>query len=423
MSSLKEKLKHLPNKPGVYLFKDQKGEIIYIGKAKRLRRRVASYFKPHPDLKTSILLQRLHDIDYMVTLSELDALLREDELIKKYRPRYNVALRDDKAYPFIKITVNEPWPRVIIARRKERDGALYFGRYQGGMVRAVVALLKKLFPIRWCRETPLKMRQQPCLYYHLGNCSGPCIGKVSSQYYRSLVDGIILLLKGKMEKALAKLEEEMRRAAAELDFERAAYLRDRIKLLEKMRAGKTNLSLTPSDRLPAEIYQLQKQLKLIKAPLRIEAFDISNIAGSHIVGAMVVFVGGAPLSSQYRRFKIRSLKGTPNDVQAIYEVVKRRYSGSLARSLELPDLVMVDGGAAQVNFGKKALEESSLARLPIIGLAKREEEIYFPGRTKSLKLPKRAPELALLQRIRDAAHRFALAFHRQKRSRGLFHGS
>src|SRR3989338_5701679 len=181
MRSLKEKLKALPNKSGVYLFKNKIGEVIYVGKAKSLRKRVASYFKPRPELKVSILLDRLYDIDYITTGSELDALLLEDELIKKYKPRYNVALRDDKASPYIKLTINEKWPRLFLARRKDKDGALYFGRYQGGMVRAIIRLVKKLFPIRWCKESPLKMRQQPCLYYHIGACSAPCIGNISPE--------------------------------------------------------------------------------------------------------------------------------------------------------------------------------------------------------------------------------------------------
>ncbi|MGB9612787.1 MAG: GIY-YIG nuclease family protein, partial [Candidatus Margulisiibacteriota bacterium] len=214
MTSLKDKLKSLPNKPGVYLFKDKSGQVIYIGKAKSLRKRVSSYFRAKPDIKISVLLDRLYDIDYLVTGSELDALLLEDELIKKYKPRYNVALRDDKAYPYLKLTVTEEWPRLFLVRRKEKNGALYFGRYQGGMVREIIRLVKRLFPIRWCKESPLKMRQQPCLYYRIGSCAGPCIGKISKNDYQALVRGIILLLEGKMEEAKEKLEAQMHRAAA-----------------------------------------------------------------------------------------------------------------------------------------------------------------------------------------------------------------
>lgn len=419
MSSLKEKLNGLPAKSGVYLFKDKKGEIIYVGKAKSLRRRVASYFKPKPGLKTSILLDRLYDIDYVITASELDALLLEDELIKKYKPRYNVALRDDKAYPFVKLTVNEEWPRLLLARRKESDGALYFGRYQGGMVRAVISLIKKLLPIRWCKESPLKMRRQPCLYYHIGSCSAPCIGNISHEDYLALVGSVIQVLEGKMDKAIDGLTAEMAKASAKQDFEQAAFLRDKIEMLEKMMEGKGNLARTPSPRLLSEVAELQKALKLEQQPMRIECFDISNIQGSNIVGSLVTFLGGLPLKKDYRRFKVQSLKGKPNDVQAIYEVVFRRYSGSLAKKMELPDLVMVDGGLAQANAAERALAAAEVDR-PVIGLAKREEEIYRPGRSQPLRLPREAAALRLLMRIRDEAHRFAIAFHRAKRQKTLF---
>jgi len=420
MSSLREKLKSLPHQPGVYLFKDKQGVILYVGKAKCLRKRVASYFKPDPDIKLSILLDKLRDVDYIVTGSELEALILEDELVKKYKPRYNVALRDDKAYPFLKLTVKEEWPRLFLARRKDDDGALYFGRYQGGMVRAVIRLVKKLFPIRWCRESPLKRREQPCLYYHIGSCAAPCIGNISRDDYRSLIEGIILILKGKMEEAVEKLRSEMEKASGALDFERAKYFRDSLKLLQKMMEGKKDLAKAPSPRVLAELTELQKALKLKNPPMRIECFDISNIQGSNIVGSMVTFLGGLPLKHDYRRFKVRSVTGKPNDVQAIYEVTKRRYTGSLTKELELPDLVVVDGGAAQVSFGKKALEEARLSSLPIIGLAKKEEEIYFPGKRETLRLAKRAPALQLLQRMRDEAHRFAVVFHREKRRKSLF---
>jgi excinuclease ABC subunit C len=419
MSSLKEKLKSLPNQPGVYLFKDKNREIIYVGKAKVLRKRVASYFRSQPDLKTSILLDRLFDIDYIVTGSELDALVLEDELVKKYKPRYNISLRDDKAYPYLKLTVNEEWPRFFLARRKERDGSLYFGRYQGGMVRAVIRLVKKLFPIRWCSESPLKKREQPCLFYRIGSCSGPCIGKISRDDYLALVQGIILLLEGKMDQAIDKLREEMEKASREQNFEQAAYLRDRLRLLEKMREGKPNLAKAPSPRQVGELTELQAALKLKKLPLRIEAFDISNIQGSNIVGSMVTFMGGLPLKNDYRRFKVKTVKGKPNDVQAIYEVVKRRYAGSLTNKLEWPDLVLVDGGLAQVNSGQKALREER-KEIPVIGLAKREEEIFFPARRAPLRLGRQSCALQLLQRIRDEAHRFAVAYHRQKRRKTLF---
>lgn len=419
MSSLKEKLKALPNKPGVYLFKDRNGTVLYVGKAKSLRKRVASYFKKPAELKTSILLNRLHDVDYILAASELDALLLEDELIKKYKPRYNISQRDDKAYPFLKLTIKEEWPRLFLVRRKAKDGALYFGRFQGGMVREILRLTKKLFPIRWCKESPLRSREQPCLYYRIGSCSGPCIRKISRDDYLMLVNGIISLLEGRMDEALDKLQVEMKRSAERHDFERAAFLRDRIKILQKMMEEK-ELARTPSPRRLSEITELRKALRLKKDPMRLEAFDVSNISGSSIVGAMVAFYGGLPLKNDYRRFKVKSVEKKPNDVAAIYEVVKRRYSGSLSKKMPLPDLVMVDGGIAQVNAGARALAESGGREVPVIGLAKRKEQIFRPQKSRPLLLPRSSFALQLLQRVRDEAHRFAITYHRATR-RKEFH--
>ena len=419
MSSLKDKLKSLPGKPGVYLFKDRNGAILYVGKAKSLHKRVATYFTRPPDLKTSILLDRLHDIDYVVAASEMDALILEDELIKKYKPRYNVALRDDKAYPYLKLTVKEEWPRLFLVRRKVRDGALYFGRFQGGMVREVIRLVKKLFPIRWCKESPLRRREQPCLYYRIGSCSGPCIGRIGHDDYMILISGIVALLEGKMATALDKLKEEMESSAKNHAFERAAFLRDRIQLLEKMMEAK-ELTKSPSPRRLSEISELKKNLGLKKAPMRIEAFDISNIQGSNIVGGMVVFYGGLPLRSDYRRFKVNSVEKKPNDVAAIYEVIRRRYAGSLSKRLPLPDLVMVDGGIAQVNAGRRGLAGAGAKKIPIIGLAKREEKIYRSGKRSPLALVRSSAALKLLQRIRDEAHRFAVRYHRERRKKAFY---
>ena len=222
-----------------------------------------------------------------------------------------------------------------------------------------------------------------------------------------------------MDKAIGGLKAEMTKASAKQDFEQAAFLRDKIEMLEKMREGQGNLAKAPAPRLIAEVSELQKALKLEQPPMRIECFDISNIQGANIVASLVTFLGGLPLKNDYRRFKIRSVTGKPNDVKAMSEVVTRRYAGSLAQKMELPDLVMVDGGLPQVNAAERALAAAKVDR-PVIGLAKREEEIYFPGRSKPLRLPREAGALKLLQRLRDEAHRFAIAFHRAKRSKTLF---
>ncbi|MBN2057952.1 MAG: excinuclease ABC subunit UvrC [Candidatus Saganbacteria bacterium] len=416
---MKDKLKALPAKPGVYLFKGRSGEILYVGKAKSLRKRVSSYFTKAHDIKTTVLLDRLSDIDYMVAGSELDALILEDELIKKYKPRYNIALRDDKAYPYLKLTINEKWPRLFIVRRKQKDGALYFGRFQGGMVREIIRLVKKLFPIRWCKETPLRQREQPCLFYRIGSCSGPCIGKIGHEDYLALVQAIVPLLQGTMDKALDNLRQEMDKASAQQDYERAAYLRDRINLLEKM-VENQGLSRAPVPRKIEEVAELRRVLGLKTDPMRIEGFDISNTQGRQVVASMVTFFGGLPLKADYRRFRIRSTGDRPNDVLAMSEVVLRRYSGQLARKLPLPDLILIDGGIAQVNTAALALTQTGHKDIPVIGLAKKNEEIYLPKAKKPLILDKRTPALKLLQRVRDEAHRFAVEYHRHKRSKSLF---
>lgn len=416
--NIKEKLSALPNKPGVYLFKDTKGVIIYVGKAKSLRKRVASYFKLHDDIKTQILVSKLADVEYIVTSSEDDALILENRLIKKYQPRYNISLKDDKTYPSLKLTIHEKWPRLLFVRKKINDGSLYFGPFPGGVAREAIRLIKKIFPIRWCKESPLKKREQPCLFYRIGNCSGPCVGKVSRQDYMSLVQGIVLLLKGKSDEALNKLKEEMAKASKSQDYERAAGLRDKIKILQKL-FEEHGLRKVPAPRKLSEVSELKKALKLKNPPMRIEAFDVSNISGSNIVGAMVVFYGGLPLRADYRRFKIKTVEEKPNDVAAIFEMVKRRYTLSLSKKLPLPDLVLIDGGQGQVNAAKKALKKAQLKNTPLIGLAKKEEIICL-GNGKELKLPKTSAALQLLQRARDEVHRFAIAFHRQKRKKGLF---
>ncbi|MFH1542274.1 MAG: excinuclease ABC subunit UvrC [bacterium] len=413
------KYKDLPNKPGVYFFKDRRGIVLYIGKAKSLRKRVASYFNREVDLKTSILLEHLHDIDYILVASEFDAILLEEELIKKYQPRYNIIQKDDKTHPYLKLTVNEEWPRLFLTRRKYDDGARYFGKFEGKLVREIIRLVKRLFPIRWCKETPLRMREQPCLYYRIGACAAPCVGKNNRVDYQTMVKGITALLEGKLGKALDSLKTEMTRASGRQDYEQAALLRDRISTLEKMAAGK-ELDQPPAPRKLNSLNALSSALKLSKPPMRIEAFDVSNIQGSNNVAAVIVFYGGVPLKGDYRKFKIRSVDSKANDVAAVYEAVKRRYTGMLAKKLPLPDLIVIDGGLGQVNAAAKALREAKLEIVPVIGLAKREELIFFPGQSKPLALRKSSAALHLLQRVRDEVHRFVLSYHRNRRDRALF---
>jgi excinuclease ABC subunit C len=541
MNDLRSTARSFPDKPGVYIFKDSGGVPIYVGKANSLKKRVSSYFSRSQDsVKTLAMLDMSSSIEYIITSSELEALILESNLIKKERPQYNIILKDDKEYPYIKITVGEKWPRLLLVRKIEDDGARYFGPYNSTMVRETLKQLKRLFPIRWCKESPLKMRKQPCMYFHIRRCMGPCVGGVDEKEYRLMVDEIVAMLEGRLGDVVEKIRTEMAEASKSLDYERAARLRDKVRSTEKMLKGQAVLSIDMKDRdviafetsgsfmcallflvrdgkligkevfypklapgsleeeilvsilkqyysdaayIPPEVLvqkeigekgllekflskkkgsrvrisaprsgeklklvelasenakelldrrivqwddrasealtELKKKLKLSALPIRIEAFDISNIQGSDIVGSMVAFVGGHPHKSDYRKFNVRSVVGKPDDVAAMYEVVKRRYSGQLKDLLARPDLILIDGGVGQVRAAKRALDESGMSDAPLIGLAKKEEKVHVAGLKgyKDFKLD--SPSLKLLIRVRDEAHRFAVAFHRAKRSKRM----
>lgn len=416
---MQEDHKHqdFPNFPGVYLFKDKSGAVIYVGKAKLLRNRLSSYFQKNIESeKTKALVSNYETIEYIVTQSELEALLLENKLIKKYKPYYNIQWKDDKNYPYLKLTINDEWPRIIVVRKKENDGALYFGPYEGKSVKDTLRLIKKLFPIRTCKETPLRKRNQPCLQYHIKRCWGPCIGKVSNDQYRNLARAIASILSGDMDQTINALKLEMKQAASEKNYEQAARLRNKINGLERMRRAKP--SWVPQRRAFSPdiiLLELQKELSLPKMPKRIEAFDVSNTSGTETVASMVTFEHGIAKKSDYRKFIIKSVKG-PNDVASIYEAVYRRYAKSLSKTLPLPDLVLIDGGIPQVNMAKQA-QNAAKINIPMIGLAKKQEEIFFPRKRKPIILSKESKALQLLQNIRDEAHRFAVTFHKKRRSK------
>jgi len=511
-----------PGKAGVYLIKDKAGKIIYIGKAISIAKRIRSHLRPD-----SKLAPHIADIDYIITSTELEALILEAVLIKKHHPRYNVLLRDDKEYPYIKLTLNEKWPTAMLVRKMTDDGAKYFGPYRSRTVRDMFKLIKRLFKIRWCRT--FKKRDQPCFYFSMGKCLAPCSRDVPRRKYLTAIKDIELFLEGKYESAIKKLKEEMATSSKSMDYEEAAATRDRIKLFEKIseeqkvvtadrkdrdvffvstfgtsalvlileiRSGKLtgkqsyfikDVKLEEEDILtslmvqyysdatyiPGEIiadagkdkhileaalaklkgsnvrikipkagkekgllkmaeenssYMLQQNLRieektydslfdlkhalgLERLPYRIEAFDVSTTMGVETVGSMVVFEGGYPRRSDYRKFKVKWTKGM-NDVAGIYEIVKRRYSGGLASFLPLPDLILIDGGKPQLSAARLAAPRSR----PVAALAKRLEEIYLPGRKGPLKLKMNSPSLMMLRRIRDEAHRFAVTFHRKRRT-------
>lgn len=406
-----------PDKPGVYLFKNKAGKVLYVGKAKSLKKRLASYFSSSIDNpKVLKLVSEHHKIDFIIAKNEFEALLLEARLIKRYRPYFNITLKDDKQYPILKLTMNEEWPRIEVVRIKKNDGAVYFGPFFGKAVRDTIREIKRVFPIRWCKK--FRKRQQPCLHYYIKNCLSPCTERVSHKDYINLCRALASFLSGDLDQAIDRLKKEMNRAASENKFEAAAKFRDKIKslkrLMEKQNSGILYKRYEVSWGKEA-VLELMESLKLTKEPKRIEAFDISNIQGTNAVGSMVVFENGISKKSDYRKFKIKTLNDRANDVASIYEIVFRRYSKTLKNSLPFPDLVLIDGGIAQVRAAKRAILESGLTDLVVIGIAKREEEIFFPQRNRPVILKKDSPALLLLQRLRDEAHRFAVSYHRIRR--------
>ncbi|MDR3349559.1 MAG: excinuclease ABC subunit UvrC [Acidaminococcales bacterium] len=533
---IEEKLSLLPAQPGVYIMRDKDADVIYVGKASVLRNRVRSYFRAGGASggKTQALSSRIADFEYIVTANELEALILECNLIKKYRPKYNVLLKDDKSYPYIKLTLREEYPRAFATRRLVEDGSRYFGPYADvGAMRRTLDFLRKVFPLRTCR----KMGKRPCLEFHIKRCLAPCGGGVDKAEYAKMAENVGFFLEGKSESLLNQLKKNMRTAALELRYEQAALLRDQINAIEAVRqqqtaatiagdadvvglaqdggdicvqvffvragkiSGRDYFLMTGGDAnseraalaafiqqyyskavsAPAQIicpvallpeeagilsYWLseikKKKVKLIhprrglkkdllalaaenasallqeekarkKAaenrqtasldplalalglplpPERIDCFDISHIQGAETVASMAVFKGGAASGGDYRRYKIRSTEGKPDDFQAMAEVVLRRY-----RKYEnLPQLIIIDGGKGQLGAALEVIRGLGLDT-PAIGLAKRFEEIWLEGASEPLCLPPDSPALLLLRRIRDEAHRFAISYHRKLRAR------
>jgi excinuclease ABC subunit C len=532
------KITFLPDSPGVYLWKDVEGRVLYVGKAKRLRSRVRSYFgSDHAEsVKTRALVRQVADLETIVVPSEAHALILEANLIKEYRPRFNIALRDDKSYPYVKVTVQEPFPRVFVTRRLVNDGARYFGPYTDvGAMRRALNVVKRIFTVRSCNyDMPREMPERPCLDYHIGRCKAPCILAQSQAEYRAMIDEVLLYLEGRADEVTRRVRERMEEAAARLDFERAAELRDALKHLERLeeptvvveveggdrdvigyardgddacvaimriRSGRllarehqfleniegeddaavlsayivrSYLSaqeraselLVPFDfedrelieqsltgtrvwvpqrgprrqlidlseqnarhlleeqklssfeaeeRAADPVYELQRELGLQTLPRSLVCFDISTAQGTDTVASCVWFENGRPKRSEYRKFKIKSVAGT-DDFASMREVVTRYFQRRVEEEKQLPDLVVIDGGKGQLAAARAALETLGLERLQTISLAKREEEIFLPGRGEPLHIARRSPALRLLQRARDEAHRFAITFNRKRRS-------
>jgi excinuclease ABC subunit C len=470
---IRAKLSTLPHKPGIYLMKDRFGTVIYVGKARDLRRRVSQYFHPSRrqgwDLKFNALVDAIHDFDIHIVRNEPESLLLEGRLIKQFQPRYNISFRDDKRFLLLKINLNDPIPRFTLTRLKQDDGARYFGPFaHSGALRSTLTMVRRKFNLRGCRPlTPTEADYKHCLYGNLKYCTAPCIGNVSREQYLLQVQAAVEFLSGQSSEMEKQLQDEMKKAAAALDFEKAAQLRDALDDLRR-----TTKKTGKFERLPytlpvaidpeKDVQELASVLGLAQLPIRIEGFDISNISGTFAVASMVSFRDGRPDRSNYRRFRMKTVTGQ-DDFACMAETIRRRYSRLKKEAIEpnpapvpdapadpnaapesespiemvtsnaepelsemsaesnspsptnFPDLILIDGGKGQLNAACGELAKLGLSHIPIIGLAKEFEEIYQPGQSEPIRLNHNTGALKLLQRVRDESHRFANTYNAKLR--------
>jgi excinuclease ABC subunit C len=545
---LEQSLKLVPSLPGCYLYYDKSGEIIYVGKAKNLKRRVSSYFhKKHDRVKVAILVSKIEKMEYIITDSEVEALILEAHLIKKHKPRYNILLKDDKKYPYFLIT-DEDYPRIAVVRKKNinQDKGKYFGPYTNiKAMYSTLDFLKKIFPLKQCK-TP-KFSNRPCLYYHIGKCMAPCQGLVTPEEYKKLVSQVELFLSGKQSELIKRLKSQMEEYSKSEQYEKAGRMRDSFLDLQKtlehqkvvfensrlnediissiyedgiyaitillVREGRlidkkdfsyfeenvdkseffktffqeyySTLMLEYPDKIVSadmeeigekQLYQdwlevvshkkikinygktkqgreltllaqknaqilydnaklkkmasirddfnevgayLQERLKLNNFPHRIECYDISHIQGTNTVASMVVFYNGLSKKTAYRKFKLKTTEGKPDDFMSMKEVLTRRLSRLGEKKWEKPDLIIIDGGKGQLSSVMEVVKEMGVDGIDFVSLAKREEEVFLPNRSESIRLPLDSNAMFLIQRIRDEAHRFAITYHRTLRSKSL----
>jgi len=415
-----------------------KGEIIYIGKARDLAKRVSQYFQHYKsgtgDWKLPGLIALLRRIDFIVCASERDALVLEEKLIKEHQPFFNRMMKDGKSYPYVRLSLNEDFPRLSVTREKEKDGAKYFGPYPN--VSQLKGLLRylwqsKIIPLRPCRwnfsvENPLPPKKvNACIYYHTRQCPAPCVGKISASGYREIAEQADLFLSGRHGLLKEKFTALMGEASSKLEYERAGKYRDFLSALDHMKE-RVKIARFPLEKLESSLeksraaVRLAEILGLKRPPVHIEAFDNSHLFGAQAVGSMVCFTGGEKNHPHYRRFRIKSKlpEQGGDDILMMEEIVSRRIA-ALARTGEpLPDLILIDGGPAQLAAALRAANGYH-AHVPVIALAKREEEIFVPGKTESIRLEKSDPALRLLMQIRDEVHRFGVTYHRLLRNRKL----
>ncbi len=389
--------------------KDKTGQVIYIGKAKSLRKRLSTYLGRDLSSKTVALMSNVNDIEYQLCQNESLALLLEASLVHKYKPKYNVSLRDDKSFPVVKIT-NEEFPAIYITRKRISDGSHYFGPYTNAkLLRQALKIIRRYFPFRSCKKLP----QKACIYYRLKLSPAPCISKISKEEYAKTIENICLILEGKTDTLIKKLSQEMNLKSKEQKFEEAAKIRDQIEALSVMAQSSSRFSRKD------EVEDLKNLLQLAKLPERIEAFDISDISGKEATGSMVSFSKGMSDKNNYRRFRIKTVQAI-DDYKMLSEVIQRRYSRLIRENLTLPDLVLIDGGKAHLLTAEREMNKLGIS-IPLVSIAKDRENIYIKNKANPIRLNSDIPALNLIRRIRDEAHRFALAYHhvlRRKRTIG-----
>ena len=411
----------IPAKPGVYVYRDRFGTVIYVGKASNLRRRMSHYFQPSQARRADPKLRSLiHSIDrweIFPVKSEDEALILESRFIKEYAPHYNILLRDDKRYPMLKIDRNERFPRVRLTRIRKKDSCLYFGPFpHGSAMRRLAEYLTRRFGLRSCKaESPGEEEFRHCLAGTVRDCCRPCVGGVTEEEYRERVDRVVAVLNGEIREVAEELRKKMAKAAAEKAFEKAAAFRDILGNLQSLvRTRSFEHAELPNEAGMEAVADLQKALRLPNVPHVIVGFDISNLGTTFAVASLVCFREGRPDKASYRRFRIKTVEGQ-NDFAMMNEVVKRYFSRLLREQRPLPDLLMVDGGKGQLHLALDALISIDCPPFPVVGLAKRNEEIFLPGRSEPVVLDRNRPALKVLQALRDEAHRFAVSYNRQLR--------
>ena len=425
-----EKVKQFPTTPGTYLMKDDQGRVLYVGKAKNLRSRASHYFTKAAaeDPRTADLVPLITDIDYLEAESEVDAVLLEARLIKDIQPRFNVELKDDKSFPYLQIRIREEFPRVEFTRNPRRKGVKLYGPFTSAKsLRYAMQVLQRIFKFRNCsldiRENDPRWRWfRPCLLHSIRQCTAPCNFRVSKEEYRKQIRSLGMVLEGKKSRLLREMRKEMQQASKELQFEKAARIRDDITALETLGLrGEVDRDVQP------EVFQidpkrglrgLQKVLGLSEKPRTIEGIDIAHLGGMEMVASLVNFIDGLPFKPGYRRYRIKTVEGV-DDFASIREVVTRRFRRLKKEGQPFPDILLIDGGKGQLNAALDAFGVLGIEPPCLLSLAKKEEEIFRPGEKESIKLSRRSAALRLLQYVRDEAHRFAQHYHHLLRSKKL----